>query len=58
VWRGIEWFGGFRNARYSDVGVDIRPAAAPNYSGTTLAVEEKARSVTYEGFYTGLAYRF
>jgi hypothetical protein len=58
IWRGIEWFGGFRSARYTDVAVDIRAGAVSNASGTSLAVEETDRSVTYEGFYTGVAYRF
>jgi hypothetical protein len=58
IWRGIELFGGFRNARYTDVGVDLRANATPNYSGTSLAVDEKDRSATYEGFYTGVGYRF
>jgi hypothetical protein len=58
IWRGIQWFGGFRSARYTDVAVDMRAGAAPNASGTSLVVEETDRSVTYEGLYTGLAYRF
>jgi hypothetical protein len=58
IWRGIEWFGGFRSARYTDVAVDMRAGAAPNSSGTSLAVEETDRSATYEGLYTGVAYRF
>ncbi len=57
AWRGLDWLGGFRNTRYTDVAVDIMAASGSTYSAA-MSVVERDRSVTYEGFYLGLAYRF
>lgn len=61
-WRILRWleaFGGFRNVRYDDVGTELR--TGPPFFGvnTNLAsVQEIERSVSYEGFYGGIALRF
>lgn len=59
VWRGLEAFGGFRSARYDGVGIELRPETVTTAFGTNIQdLSEAKRSVTYEGFYAGLAYRF
>lgn len=66
-WRALSWlevFGGIRDTRYDNVGLDLRPQAivgSLDATGfTTLGykeIDETRRSVTYEGFYGGLAFR-
>jgi hypothetical protein len=68
-WRALPWFdvfGGFRQTRYTDVGVDLRPkitTLSPDDYGfeyTVLGIEdvtEVRRSVLYEGFYGGVTFR-
>jgi hypothetical protein len=58
AYKGLEWFGGFRSTRYTDVGLDLRPKSAPTHPGTALDVSETDRSATYEGFYTGISYSY
>jgi len=59
AWRDLEVFGGFRSTRYNDVGVDLRPKNVSVGAGTNIQdVTEVDRSVTYEGFYGGVSYRF
>ena len=59
VWSELELIGGFRNTRYTDVGVDLRPVVTSLSGGVNLQdVREVDRSVTYEGFYGAVAYRF
>jgi len=59
AWRALEVFGGFRQARYSGVGVDLRPKLVAMGGGTNIEdVTEVDRSVTYEGFYGGVSFRF
>jgi hypothetical protein len=70
-WRALGWlevFGGFRNTRYDNVGVDLQAdVSAPNLNAldevpgdipvTVQQVREVDRSVTYEGFYLGLGFQ-
>lgn len=66
-WRALRWlevFAGFRDTRYADVGVDLRPKVvtlSPG-SGSTVSnfqdVTEVDRSVTYEGFFGGVGFRW
>jgi hypothetical protein len=58
AYKGLEWFGGFRSTRYTDVGLDLRSKAVPTYGGSMMGISEIDRSATYEGFYTGLAYSY
>ena len=70
AWRTLEVFFGFRNARFTDVGIELKPITVVSPTGVALdangnlvglnldAVEQVKRSVSYEGFYTGLAYRY
>jgi hypothetical protein len=71
AWRELDVFLGFRNARFSDVGVDLVPtggvtpeavrvdeAGAVDHGINLQQLNEVNRSVTYEGFYGGVAYRF
>jgi len=58
AYKGLEWFGGFRTTRYTDIGLDLRPKAAPTHAGSSLDLSETDRSATYEGFYTGLSYSY
>jgi hypothetical protein len=66
AWRGLEVFTGFRNARYTGVGADIRPnqvTATYVPSTQTMAVKvadvtRTDRDVTYQGFYLGVSYKF
>lgn len=59
AWRGLDVFGGFRQARYNDVGADLRPKNVTTDAGTNIQdVSEVDRSVTYEGFYVGVSYLF
>lgn len=53
VYRGIEVFAGFRGAHYDSVGADLR-ADPQAVEGWTRA----PRSVGYEGFFAGMAFRF
>jgi hypothetical protein len=46
--------GGFRSARYDDVGTDLRPESSTFWVYTGL--EETDRSVTYEGFYASVTF--
>lgn len=61
VWKTLEVFGGFRQSRYEKVGADLRPEAVtlsengvPNFE----SVSRTDRSVGYEGYYLGVAYRY
>ncbi len=66
-WRARRWleaFVGFRDTRYTDVGVDLRAkvvAISIDDFGFPVRnfedVTEVDRSVTYEGFYGGIAFR-
>jgi len=70
-WQALKWLGvnlGFRSARYTGVGVELRPKVStfvpnddlPEEDVLVLNVEdvdEVDRSVTYEGFYFGLVFR-
>jgi hypothetical protein len=58
AYKGLDWFGGFRSTRYTDVGTDIRSTSATAHPGPIPAVSEQDRSATYEGFYTGIAYSY
>lgn len=59
IWRTLEVFLGFRNAQYSDVGLDLRPVGTSVTAGVNLGQLDSTRhSVTYEGFYGGLSYAF
>jgi hypothetical protein len=59
AWRDLEVFGGFRSARYGDVGADLRPKNVVVDGGVNVQdVQEVDRSATYEGFYGGVSYRF
>jgi hypothetical protein len=56
AWRNLEAFGGYRDARYTGQGADIRPKVV---TGTNLEdVSRTDRSVDYVGFYLGVSYRF
>lgn len=58
-WRTLEVFLGFRNAQYSDVGLDVRPVGTSSTAGVNLGqLGSSKHSVTYEGFYGGLSYAF
>ena len=55
----LEVFLGFRNTRYTDVGIDLRPVNVVLDSSTNLVnVTETDRSAEYEGFYGGVRFRF
>lgn len=66
-WRALSWlevFGGFRDTRYDDVGIDLRPRIATlsldSFGVVILGfedMEEVHRSATYEGFYGGIGIR-
>ena len=59
AWRGLDVFAGFRSARYSNVGVDLRPVNVTDVVGLNFQnVTQVDRSATYEGFYGGVAYSF
>lgn len=71
VWRKMELFIGYRSAHYSDVGAETRPVVFTAGSGLTLdqnsgaviglngqTAESNSFSVTQEGTYMGMAYRF
>ncbi len=56
-WQALPWMdvtGGFRNSRFDDVGIDLRPG---NINLGLSDVAEVGRSVTYEGFYAGVVIR-
>jgi hypothetical protein len=52
AWRGLEAFGGYRNARYTGVGADVRPNL--NTADTTRV----DHAAIYQGFYLGASYKF
>ena len=65
-WRALKWLevtGGFRNTRYTDVGVDLRPKISTDNmfdDGIVINLEDVTRvnrSATYEGFYGGVIIR-
>lgn len=60
VHKNLEVFGGFRNAQYDGVGIDLLPTGVVETPVTLnlQTVTETERSVTYEGFYGGVAVRF
>jgi hypothetical protein len=68
VWRNLDLFGGFRQTYYGNIGMDLRPrtvAPAGNEvsEGVTLVVNSQdasreLKSVTYEGFFFGVAYTY
>jgi hypothetical protein len=66
AWRGLEAFGGYRIARYTDVGADIRPnqitwTRDPSSRAINAVVADVIRtshSVNYEGFYAGVSYKY
>ncbi len=55
----LEVFGGFRQTRYDDVALELRPTviASDVIEATVTAVHEEYESVTYEGFYGGVTFR-
>jgi len=64
VFPWFEVFGGFRQTRYTDAGVDLRPKVSTltvdDFGTAVLGIEDVTqvdRSVTYEGFYGGLTFR-
>jgi len=59
AWRGLDVLAGFRIARYADVGLDLRVQNVDSLGNLNFVdVIEIDRSVTYEGFYGSLAWRF
>jgi hypothetical protein len=63
-YKRLEVFGGFRQTRYDDVALELRPTVSaldPNSDGevvlVTTGVNETERSVTYEGFFGGVTFR-
>jgi hypothetical protein len=74
VWRTLEAVVGFRNARYDDVGLDLRPSGVVRDTDPTVdeftfdnrgivrlfstGAQETRHSVDYEGFYLGMTYRY
>ena len=59
LWRTLDFFLGYRITNYGDVALDLRPDGAETVGGTNVnTFTEVSRSVTYEGLYTGLGYRF
>jgi hypothetical protein len=53
-WRALDWLDarvGFRQSRYTDVGLDVRPTEA-----VAQEWDEVARDATYEGFFFGVAF--
>lgn len=61
VWKNLELVGGFRQSRYENVGVDLRPEAvsvSANGAPNSRSVSRTDRSAGYEGFYLGVAYRY
>jgi len=69
AWKELTFSLGFRSTRYSDVGLDLRPEvnAVPSavriVNGQLLGVNlqnfsEIKRSVTYEGVYLGVGYKY
>lgn len=69
-WQALKWLevtGGFRSARYTDVGLDLEPSAVlarddpfrpEDQIGLRVDdVRQTRRSVTYEGFYVGVIVR-
>ncbi len=53
AWRGLQVLGGFRNAHFDEVALDLRPTAA-----SLEQAERTHRSVGYEGYYLGVAYTY
>ncbi len=61
AWRDLEAFAGFRNARYTNVGMDLRPKTVAPSSNGVLNFQDVTRidhSVSYEGYYVGVSYRY
>jgi hypothetical protein len=57
--RFLDVYGGYRSTRYDGIVTDLRSDTAVDYFGVnTQGVSETDRSVTLEGFYFGLAFRF
>jgi len=58
--KNLELFGGFRNAHYEGVGLDLKPKeiVVTPASVNVQDVTETVRSATYEGLYGGVAVRF
>jgi hypothetical protein len=66
AWRGLEVFGGYRSARYTGVGADVKPGQInwyrdPNTKVITVTVPSFTRedhSVNYQGLYGGVSYKY
>ncbi len=61
VWTDLEVVGGFRSSSYDKVGAFVTPAApalSPNGIFNLEALNQKNLSVIYEGFYSGISYRY
>ena len=61
IWRSLSLTAGMRELFYADVAADLRranPVVQPNGEVNFEQVSEQNRSVGYEGFTLGLAYRF
>jgi len=65
----LEVFIGWRNIHYNNIGMDVRPKVTTAAAGVILEdgrllgvniqnVDQQSKSVTYEGFYLGLGFRF
>jgi hypothetical protein len=61
AWRGLDLLGGFRDTRYENVALELRPGAANLSASAVFNLEDASRierSVAYEGFYLGVAYTY
>jgi len=68
AWKGLDVTGGFRQSYYANVGVDLRPRnVTPAGSQVTDGIDQvlnpndatrEMKSITYEGFYLGVAYTY
>lgn len=63
-YRRLEVFGGFKQSRYDDVAIDIRPEVVVTEidddgvaSVAVTGIERDSKSVTYEGFFAGVRLR-
>ncbi len=52
MWKGLQLLGGFRNARFDGVGLDLQPG------GAVTQTDSEEHSVGYEGYYVSLAYTY
>ncbi len=61
AWKGLEVTLGFRTQQYLDVGADYAARSVttgPNDAINVQSLQQTSRSVSYEGLYVGLGYRF